>query len=86
MAQLDFAIGQHFKDARHGAAIRQLRLFGERRLLGLRDFKYADVALGNLGNHHVPKMIQQIADQPDQLLAARGQFMQLPQCAGGICP
>ena len=83
---MDFAIGQHFKDARHGAAIRQLRLFGECRLFGLGDFKDAGVALGHLVNHHVPEMIQQIADQPAQFLAARGQFMQLPQCAGGICP
>ena len=83
---MDFAIGQHLQYARHSTAVGQLRLLCQGRLFGFGDFQNTCIALGHLINHHIPEMIQQIANQPAQLLAARGQFMQLPQRASGVRP
>ena len=79
IAQAHFGVRQHFQDAGQALGAGQLGLLRETPPLRLRIPPALQVAPRDLENQQVAEMVQQIGQQPAQVLAAAGQVVQLPQ-------
>ena len=77
VAQAQFGIGQHFEHARQRVGVGERGLLLQRGDFGLGNFEQIQIAAGNLVNQQVAEMVQQIAEQPAQILAAAREFVQL---------
>ena len=79
VAQAGFRVGQHFHDAGERLGGRGGGLFLQPGGFGFGNFQQAKVATRHAEEEQVAEVVQQVRQQPAQVLAVLGEVVQLPQ-------